>query len=980
MQTLTIKQELDNLGQSLEGELAYDKLMTAIYSTDASVYREIPLAVAIPKQASDLKKLIHFANQQQLSLIPRAAGTSLAGQCVGNGIVVDTSKYFNKIIEFNDKEAWVRVQPGVIRDELNAFLKPHGFFFSPITSTANRAMIGGMVGNNACGTTSIEYGSTRDHVLELKVILSDGSEVIFNSISKKEFEEKCDSDSLEGKLYREIKTFLSPPEVQERIIAEFPKPEIHRRNTGYAVDELLKNEVFSENEKEFNFCKLLCGSEGTLAFTTEIKLHVDPLPDPVAIVVAAHFNELQQSLNATQVAMNLYPSACELMDKIILDCTKENIEQSQNRFFVEGDPAAILCVEFRGKTVVEAEEKAKQFSTKLQSLKLGYAYPFVQGLDIPKVWKLRAAGLGLLANIPGDKKAVACIEDTAVALEDLPEYIEEFSSMMESFDQQAVYYAHAGAGELHLRPILDLKKSADVQDFYKISEASARLVKKYNGSLSGEHGDGRVRGPFIPIMVGHENYQLFKDIKKSWDPNNIFNPGKIVEAAPMTEQLRYEPDLPEKSIDTLMDFSNTGGILRAAEKCNGSGDCRKLPLSGGTMCPSYQATRDEKDTTRARANVLREFLTQSESKNPFDQEEIKQVMDLCISCKGCTSECPSNVDMSSLKAEFLHQYQKSNGIPWRSILFANINRINTWGSIAPSIFNFLIRNKITGGLAKKILQVAPQRNIPAIHKLSLKKWVKNEFLKNRKTKSSDKKLFLFIDEFTDWNDTPVGIKAIQLLDRLGYEVLFADHAESGRAGISKGLLELAQRFANKNVSIFKSLISKEVPLVGIEPSAILTFRDEYPRLVNNELKVSAKNIAPHCLLIDEFIAGEINKGNISSQHFSQESKKILLHGHCHQKALSDIKHTVQALSIPAQFHVEVIPSGCCGMAGSFGYEAEHYTISQQIGNLVLFPAVKKADSACIIAAPGTSCRHQIKDGTGKLSVHPIEILFNALRA
>ncbi|MEX2565770.1 MAG: FAD-binding oxidoreductase, partial [Cyclobacteriaceae bacterium] len=451
------------------------------------------------------------------------------------------------------------------------------YFFSPITSTATRAMIGGMVGNNSCGTTSIVYGSTREHTLELKVLLSDGSEVVFKALSPQDFEMKCKQQDIEGGLYRQIRDELSQPEIRENIRRHFPKASIHRRNTGYAVDYLLESEIFSDSKTPFDFCKLLCGSEGTLAITTEIKIHLDPLPDPFDIVVAAHFVSIHESMKAAQVAMKNSPTAVELMDKTILDCTKENVEQSKNRDFVEGDPKAILMVEFRAKTIEEAKAQGLAFVNALKKSGLGYAYPVIGPERTSSAWELRSAGLGLLANIPGDKKAVACIEDTAVDIDDLANYIDEFGEIIKGYGQEPVYYAHAGAGEIHLRPILDLKKSKDVEEFFQISEASAKLVKKYQGSLSGEHGDGRVRAAFIPMMVGKENYDLFKRLKAKWDPKGIFNPGKIVDAPPMNTSLRYEPDSITPEHATKFDFSHVGGILRMAEKCNGSGDCRKLP-------------------------------------------------------------------------------------------------------------------------------------------------------------------------------------------------------------------------------------------------------------------------------------------------------------------------------------------------------------------------------------------------------------------
>jgi len=957
------------LASKLEGELHFDAMMKSLYATDASVYRELPVAVAVPKHTKDIQELISFAGTNKLSLIPRAAGTSLAGQCVGNGIVVDISKYMNQILEINTNENWVRVQPGVIRDELNIFLKSFGLFFGPNTSTANRCMIGGMVGNNSCGSTSIVYGSTRKHVLELKTILSDGSEVVFNTLSENQFEEKRKGYSLESQLYQQIFKELSNPETQNEILKEYPKSSVKRRNTGYAVDALLKSSVFSKSDESFNFCKLLCGSEGTLAFTTEIKLNLVQLPKPKDVVIAAHFNSIDESLKATVIAMKHNPTACELMDKTILDCTKDNIEQQKNRFFLEGDPAVILMIEFRSDTLQVSVELSNNLINELKENNLGYAFPVISGNETEKIWNLRKAGLGLLANIPGDKKAVACIEDTAVNVDELPEYISEFSALMKGFNQKAVYYAHAGAGELHLRPLLDLKKSEDVKLFRDISEASAKLVKKYKGSLSGEHGDGRVRSEFIPIAIGNENYNLLKRIKHTWDANSIFNPGKIVEAQPMDTSLRYEPDIKTKEIETVFNFDETGGLLQTVEKCNGSGDCRKLNFAGGTMCPSYRATLDEKDTTRGRANVLREFLTQNVKDNPFNHPEIKTVMDLCLSCKGCKSECPSNVDMATLKAEFLHQYYKSNPIPLRSKLIANNAKLNGIASKFYGFHNFLIKQN----WFKSALGIAKKRSLPKLHSKTLRQW-----FSKYKQYLYDRKVYLFCDEYTNYYDVELGVKSVKLLNALGYKVEMIKHDESGRAYISKGFLNQAKKIAINNVNTFKDIISNDTPLIGIEPSAILGFRDEYPNLVASKDKSTALKLSNNVLLIDEFISQEIDKGHIVSRSFISEEKKILLHGHCHQKALSSISHTEKILSLPVNYSVKTIPSGCCGMAGSFGYEKEHFKLSNKIGEMVLFPAIRQTNGTTFIAAPGTSCRHQIKDGTKKIALHPVEILFNAL--
>ena len=953
--------------------------MRRLYATDGSIYREMPLAVAYPRDEADVVRLLAFAREHGTSLLPRAAGTSLAGQCVGAGIVVDVSKYLHRILEVNAEEGWVRLQPGVVRDELNAHLKPYGLFFSPNTSTANRAMLGGMIGNNSCGTTSIKYGTTRDHLMEAKALLSDGSRASFGPISPEGFHHKRAEDSLEGRLYQQAYTALSEPEQQQAIREHFPKPEIPRRNTGYALDFLLATNVFQADGPDFNFCNMLAGSEGTLAFITEAKMHVNPLPPPAEALICAHFTSLQESLEAALVAMRYQPYACELMDKFIMDCTKENRQQERNRFFLQGDPAAILIIEFRGASQEEARAQAEAMIAEMQAAGYGYAFPIVYAPDTARVFALRAAGFGVLSNVKGDKKPIEFVEDTAVALPDLPAYIGEFQALMASFGQQAVYYAHAGAGELHLRPSINLKTTEGVREMRAIAEASARLVKKYQGALSGEHGDGRVRGEFLPMMVGEHNYQLFRQIKQQWDPAGLFNPGKIVDAPPMDTSLRYPLDQPPAPVDTVFDFTAQGGILRAAEKCSGSGDCRKLAhVSGGTMCPSYMATRNEKDTTRARANALREFLTHSEKANRFDHEELYEVMSLCLSCKGCASECPSNVDMASMKAEFLHHYYQANGIPLRAKLIGNISQLNRLAALMPRLSNFFFANPLLSGLAKRLLGIAPERSLPLLHQLTLRAWFTRHAARLRPAQPQGS-IWLFCDEFTNYNDTSIGIKAIELLSRLGYEVLMAEHEESGRAYLSKGLLRQAKQKAQFNVKCFKDIATAESPLLGIEPSAILGFRDEYPRLVSPELREPARQLGGNALLIEEFLAREAEAGRIHSGQFTDEHQQILLHGHCHQKALASIDCSAFVLGLPQNYQVQVIPSGCCGMAGSFGYEKEHYAVSMQVGELVLFPALRQAPPDAVIAAPGTSCRHQIADGTGHRALHPVEILWKALR-
>ncbi len=971
-----MENRLKELSGQLEGDFFTDEAIRMLYATDASAYQEKPLAVAIPGSVEDLKKLIAFANANHTSLIPRTAGTSLAGQVVGSGIVVDVSKYFTKIIEVNKEENWVRLQPGVIRDELNMFLKPHGLYFGPETSTANRAMIGGMVGNNSCGSNSVIYRSTREHLLEVNALLSDGSEVVFKSVDLDEFHQKCEGDTLEASIYKNVRSLLSNYENQLEIRKEFPKKSVERRNTGYALDILLETAPFVAGTEDFNFCKLIAGSEGTLAFITEIKLDVGPLPPKETGLLCVHFKSIDNALRGNLIALKHKPRASELIDHYILECTKDNIEQSKNRFFVKGDPEAILVIEFSGLTREDITQKAAECEIEMRAEGLGYHFPLLFGEDTKKIWNLRKAGLGLLGNMPGDDKAVPVIEDTAVDTADLPSYIEEFNNILKKYDLHAVHYAHAGSGELHLRPILNLKTAEGNHLFRIIAQEIATLVKKYKGSLSGEHGDGRLRGEFIRQMVGEKNYELFKEVKRTWDPGNIFNPNKIVDTPPMNTMLRYTPGQKTPEFKTVFRYHNQD-VLQHAEQCNGTGDCRKTHLSGGTMCPSYMATKNEKDTTRARANILREFLTNSQKMNRFDHKEIYEVMDLCLSCKGCKSECPSNVDMAKLKAEFLQHYYDANGVPFRSKLIANFNKSAKLGSIAPGLYNFMMTTPGISNLVKMSSGFASKRSMPALYKTTLKKWYQKR-RNNGEGQTQNKKVYLFCDEFTNYNDTEIGIKAILLLEKLGYEVIIPHHEESGRAWLSKGLVREAKKIANKNIANLSKIVAAETPLIGIEPSAILTFRDEYIDLADDKNFDLAKELSKNVFIIDEFIAMEIETGNIKKSSFTTEKRHIKLHGHCQQKALSSVVPSVKMMSLPENYSVEVIPSGCCGMAGSFGYEKEHYDLSMQIGELVLFPAVRNKAKEDIIAAPGTSCRHQVKDGTGERALHTVEVLYDAL--
>lgn len=966
----------------MSGELVSGGTMRKLYATDASEYQEMPLAVAFPKDESDVREIILFAGENRVGIIPRTAGTSLAGQVVGSGIVVDLSRHFGRILEINKETRRVRVQPGVVRNELNFELAKHGLFFGPETSTANRAMIGGMVGNNSCGSNSIVYGSTREHLVSARGLFSDGSEGILRGLSSSEFEDKCREDAtMEGRIYRSVRKTLGNAANRDLIAENFPQKSIPRRNTGYALDLLMDAEVFEpESRHEFNFCKLIAGSEGTLFFGLEFELDCSPLPPPHVALVCGHFHSVDEALRANLVALGFGPSACELIDRHILECTRANHSQAQNRAFVVGDPGAVLVVEIRREQESEMEAAVAALQSAWKEAGFGYATPVLREAEGNKVWELRRAGQGLMSNVVGDAKPREVVEDTAVDVHDLPGYIAEFNAILQSkYGIGCVYYAHAGSGELHTRPLFDLKTEEGLKTFRGVATDIAHLVKKYRGSLSGEHGDGRLRGEFIPLMVGPECYELMKSVKAAFDPGNIFNPGKIVDTPPMDTHLRHEPGKPTPEYETVFDFSDVAGVVRAAEKCNGSGDCRKSHMAGGTMCPSYMATREEKHTTRARANILRHILNHpADATKPFDSAEIKEVMDLCLSCKACKSECPSSVDIAKLKAEFLQHYHDAHGVPFRSRLVAGFSDGARLASIAPAIYNAVFQTPWIRKAFNRVVGFHPERTLPKVNRTTLRHWFRTRSPLLPVGRRNGR-VHLFCDEFTNFNDLDAGIATVELLELLGYEVVLPRHVESGRASLSKGLIRRAKSYAEKNVRLLAPMISEAEPLVGIEPSAILGFRDEYPVLVDPSLRESARTLAPRCLLLDEFIAREADAGRITGEFFTDRPQTIHLHGHCHQKATASLDPTIRMLTLPKNHSVRIIPSGCCGMAGSFGYEAEHYDISMKVGELVLFPAVRKAAADALVAAPGTSCRHQIHDGTGRKALHPAEILRAALK-
>ena len=1041
-----------------------DPLHRIAYATDASAYREVPQGVAFPENEQDIVYLIEAASERKTHLIPRAGGTSIAGQVVGSGIVVDISKNFKKILEINKEDRWARVQPGVVLDELNLALEQYGLFFSPETSTSNRCCIGGMFGNNSCGSHSLIYGSTRHHVLEARGVLCDGSIEVFKTYTIKELETRfgnrfwetdrlCHSErrsagkemesisgqfqqtSLIQSIYSQLIRWALDEKTVQLIEENYPDKNLRRRSCGYAIDEVIEdlhNTTKPLEERTINLCKVLAGSEGTLAFITEIKVDLDPLPPKEKMVVCAHCDTLQKSFLGNLVALKYHPSAVELMDRNILELSKQNVEQQKNRFFVQSDPAAILIIELRGKTKAEIDAIADQLEKALieNEKHLVYACSRVYGSEISKVWSLRKAGLGLLTGMKGDAKPIGVIEDTAVAPEKLPAYMADFAQMLENLDLSCVYHAHISTGELHLRPIINIKEAEGKRKFREVAYQTALLVKKYKGSLSGEHGDGRLRGEFIQLLYGDEVYALMQDLKKCWDPLQVFNLHKIVDTLPMDSMLRFEVDQQyaiEQVIGKGKTYYNwktafdeckvegaTGAknqlhaLMCSIEQCNGAGDCRKSNLIGGTLCPAFKVSGDETKATRARANILREILTrgwESEAftvancvpqfekdtspncetqfatmKSILKSKELAEVLDSCLACKGCRSECPSNVDMTRLRSEILQQKYNISGMPLRSFAVSYMATVEQLGHIVWPLYNLFASWKFSSKIIKNIIKFATERDIPTLSRVTMRTAVKRES-QQHKSQAIKSKVYLFADEFTNFQEAELGLTFAKLLLHLGYEVEIPKHVESGRAAMSKGNLKLAKRFAIKNVNLLKNKITAQTPLVGIEPSCILSFRDEYPDLVPAELRQQAKQLGRNALLFDEFIMREVAAGRISANDFKTDAVEIWLHGHCHQKALVGTEKTVQAFKLLTGAKIHVIPSGCCGMAGSFGYEKEHYKTSLAIGEMVLFPTIRKAVNnsdgitPCIISAPGTSCRQQILDGTGIHAVHPIEILY-----
>jgi FAD/FMN-containing dehydrogenase/Fe-S oxidoreductase len=925
------------------------------------MYQEIPEGVLLPKTLEDIQALVRKAGEEKLSITARSAGTSLAGQTTGGGIIMDVSRHMNQILSIDEKNRIAHVQPGVIRDTLNREAGKSGLIFGPDTATTNRCMLGGMIGNNSSGSFSIKYKTTREHTLEIEAVLSDGSLAYFKPLTNEELEAKKKLDNLEGYIYRSMLKLIERH--RDLIIKNYPHPEIIRRNTGYALDKLCEMQPLNPSGRKFNLCELLCGSEGTLAMTASAKVNLEA-KDKHQLLIIPQFETLDEAMRAAVEIVNFGPAAVELVDHIIMDATKGNIEQRKNRFFLEGDPRYILITQFEGNDIDALHKKAQNLAEVLNEKGLGYTYPVIsEAEEMRRVWDLRKAGLGLLMGLGEDTRSPSFCEDTAVRVADLPEYVKDFQKILESHDTSCVFYAHASVGELHLRPVLDTTQEEGLNKLKLMAGEIADLVRSYRGSLSGEHGDGRARAPYIEKVLGKEMLPILKQVKEIWDPNYIFNPGKIVNPKPVDTDLRFSPTYKKPQAETVFAWRKEGSFGNATELCNGAGVCRKLAESGGGMCPSYMATKDEKDSTRGRANVFRHVFS-GEDPRGYASEELREALDLCLSCKACKSECPANVDMAKMKAEFMNGWHKENGWELRERFFADAGKMFPLASIMPKLSNKVASSKIGKLFFEKVFGIDARRDLPAFADRSFGSWFKKH--QKNGVLRSDNKVVLFVDIFTNYTDPNIGEAAVEVLEKMGFEVILPKANEVGRTHISKGFLKDAQKICERVLKEFESYVKQGIPVVGLEPSEILTLRDEFLELCSDEEVPLAKKLAAQSFTFEEFIV--THKDRLPA---SKEMEKVVLQGHCHAKSLIGNEPTIAALEAVG-YHVEVISTVCCGMAGSFGYEKAHYDLSQEIGELVLFPALRKNEE--LVCAPGFSCRHQIKDGVQVRSYHPAELI------
>ena len=940
--------------REVAGEVRFDTISRALYSTDASVYQIQPAGVVVPRSRDDLIRVVRICAERRVPLTMRGGGTSQAGQAIGAGVICDTSKYFNRLIELNTQERWARVEPGIVLDELNAQLKPHGLRFAPDISTASRATVGGMIANNSSGARSVLYGKTIDHVIELEVVLSDGGVTRFAPLSPEQLEARCAGQGLESDCYRAVRRLST--ELADEVERRFPK--VLRRVGGYNLDE------FTDPRKPFNLAKLMVGSEGTLGVVLEAKVNLVPLPVHKA-VLAIQFATLLEALAATPVILRHKPSAIEVMDKFILDHTKQSAQlQALRDSFIEGDPGALLCVEFYADRQDELPPRMQAVERDLRERQFGNRFHYAH--DLPgqaRIWSLREAALGLSMAMKDDNKSLSFVEDTAVAPEKLRDYIERFLQLIARHDTRAGVYAHASVGCLHVRPVVNMKTEEGVRKFEAIANDVADLALEFGGALSGEHGDGYVRSPFMEKMFGPVLYEAFRTVKRTFDPIGIFNPGKIVDAPPLTTNLRYGAGYVTPQPMTFFDYSEYGGMSGAVEMCSGLGACRKK--LDGTMCPSYMATREEADSTRGRANVLRLAMAGRLGESGLGDQGAYEVLDLCLECRACKAECPVGVDMARFKSEFLADYWSRHGVSMHARVLGNARALAKMGSLFAPLSNWIAGSGPARRLGEAWLGIDRRRALP--------RFVHRTFESGAPRYDDRCDAVLFSDTFTNYYEPEIGSAALDVLSAAGIRAGVAPHGCCGRPQISKGLLADARALAETNAVALHPHAVAGRKIVFCEPSCLSAIREDAPSLLRGDLRQKALDVAAACVLFEEFVEPLIAKVTLKAG-----PAEILLHGHCHQKSMGLLAPAKSLLSKIQGSTVVDLDAGCCGMAGSFGYSREHFDVSRAIGERRLLPAVRNRKPGTVVVAAGTSCRHQVKDFTGADAVHPAVFLKSLL--
>ena len=975
------------LRAALSGEVHFDGASRAMHATDASVYQIIPVGVVTPRSRDDVMQVVRICRQHGVSITARGGGTSQAGQAVGAGVSLDFSRYMNRVLDLDTEAATVTVEPGIVLDELNVLLKPHGLQLPLDLSTSNRATIGGMIANNSAGTRSIIYGKTIDYVELLDVVFSDGSSASLGPLSEEALGARLERQDLEGAAYRTVQRLGS--ELEDEILQRYPR--IQRRVGGYNLDEFVPQVEKAHSTRPFNLARILVGSEGTLGLTVAAKMRLAPLP-PLRALCSVQFDDLLEAMSATPVILEHGPSAVELLDRFMLDKTGGRIEFAPLRGFICGDPGAVLLVEFFGQSDEELVEKIGNLQTDLEARGLGnYIYRAIDAEEQARIWELRRAALGLTMSQTGDAKAISFVEDTAVPPERLHDYIENFQRILAKYDTQAGFYAHASVGLLHIRPVINLKSAQGVQRFEAIATEVADLVLEYGGALSGEHGDGLVRAPFQEKMFGPALYKAFCEVKGTFDPGNMLNPGKIVHAPALTSNLRYgspvgqvdevgrrplgtaPPDADREDVEetgdapdyaTTFDFSDFGGLLRATEQCTGVGACRKTLT--GTMCPSYMATRNEIDSTRGRANALRLALSGGLEATGFGDEELLPVLDLCLECKACKRECPTGVDMARLKSEFLHQYHSRRGAPIKDRVLSQADRIARWGSRLSPLSNWLAASKPVRRLNELLFGLDRRRPLPAFSRQPFTRSWRNAEPAGGPAQT---RVALFADTFNNYYEPDQLADAVTVLESCGAQVTVAPQVCCGRPLISKGFLDDAARQAFATTSALLPLAGIGLPILFCEPSCYSAVQDDHPRLLRGAAQTDARKVAAACQLVEEW-AGPRMKPT------KPGPSRVLIHGHCHQKALVGMQPLQQLLAAIPDCDLSVLDSGCCGLAGLFGYE--HYEVSKLIGERRLLPVARNLKENEILVSPGFSCRQQIKHFTGVESHSPASLLASLL--